>query len=98
MMQIDKAQKLYYEALRNNPHSIKALTALGSLARSQDQHIKGIDFFKKVLQIEPSNGAVCASIGHCYLMCDDLQNAYTSYQNALYYLSSPRVTIFVTFD
>lgn len=29
--------------------------------------------------------------GHCYLMIDDLKNAYSSYQQALYYMSNPNV-------
>ena len=29
--------------------------------------------------------------GHCYLMMDNLQEAYTAYQQALYYLPDPKV-------
>jgi tetratricopeptide (TPR) repeat protein len=30
-------------------------------------------------------------IGHCYLMMDDLQQAYSAYQQALYHLRDPKV-------
>lgn len=30
--------------------------------------------------------------GHCYLMMDNLQEAYTAYQQALYYLRDPKVS------
>lgn len=30
--------------------------------------------------------------GHCYLMMDDLQQAYNSYQQALYFLPNPKVS------
>ena len=30
-------------------------------------------------------------LGHCYLMMDNLQEAYTSYQQALYHLRDPKV-------
>lgn len=30
-------------------------------------------------------------LGHCYLMMDDLQQAYSAYQQALYHLSDPKV-------
>jgi general transcriptional corepressor CYC8 len=30
------------------------------------------------------------SLGHCYLMQDDLQKAYSAYQQALYLLPNPR--------
>lgn len=31
------------------------------------------------------------NIGHCYLMMDDLQQAYSAYQQALYHLRDPKV-------
>jgi general transcriptional corepressor CYC8 len=33
---------------------------------------------------------VWGSLGHCYLMMDNLQNAYTAYQQALYHLPNPK--------
>lgn len=32
-------------------------------------------------------------IGHCYLMQDDLQKAYSAYQQALYLLPNPKVIL-----
>lgn len=32
-----------------------------------------------------------APIGHCYLMLDNLQEAYSAYQQALYHLQDPKV-------
>ena len=31
--------------------------------------------------------------GHCYLMQDDLQKAYSAYQHALYSLPNPKVCV-----
>ena len=66
-----------------------------------------MEFLKDVLKIEPANGdawgnlGLCtallieekanANTGHCYLMMDNLQEAYTAYQQALYYLPDPKV-------
>lgn len=33
-----------------------------------------------------------AHLGHCYLMQDDLQKAYSAYQHALYSLPNPKVS------
>ena len=33
--------------------------------------------------------------GHCYLMMDDLQQAYSAYQQALYHLQDPKVRSFL---
>ena len=30
--------------------------------------------------------------GHCYLMLDDLKKAYSSYQQALYFMKNPQVS------
>lgn len=32
-------------------------------------------------------------IGHCFLMIDDLKKAYSSYQQALYYMPNPHVRL-----
>ena len=33
-------------------------------------------------------------LGHCYLMQDDLQKAYSAYQHALYSLPNPKVSAY----
>ncbi len=38
----------------------------------------------------PENGETWGAMGHCYLMMDDLQKAYTAYQQALYHLPNPK--------
>lgn len=32
-------------------------------------------------------------LGHCYLMMDELQQAYSAYQSALYNLADPKVSV-----
>lgn len=34
------------------------------------------------------------TLGHCYLMMDDLQKAYNAYQQALYHLPNPKVSFY----
>jgi len=40
---------------------------------------------------------IISIIGHCYLMQDDLQKAYSAYQQALYLLPNPKVCIHISF-
>jgi len=47
--------------------------------------------------LESNNGELWGAAGHCYLMLDDLQKAYAAYQQALYYLSNPKVWLFFEF-
>jgi Flp pilus assembly protein TadD len=53
---------------------------------------QAVEYFQRVLNIETNNGEVWGALGHCYLMMDDLQKAYTAYQQALYHLPNPKVT------
>lgn len=53
-----------------------------------------MDYYQRVLNISQENGEVWGSLGHCYLMMDDLQKAYTAYQQALYRLPNPKVRPF----
>ncbi|OBT49924.1 hypothetical protein VE04_08801 [Pseudogymnoascus sp. 24MN13] len=78
----DEAIVAYEHALRANPHSIAATTA--------EQFPKAVDFIQNILKLDPSNGEIWGSLGHCYLMMDDLQQAYAAYQQALYHLRDPK--------
>src|SRR5438067_13259147 len=46
--------------------------------------------FASTVQYNSSRLTV-ALTGHCYLMMDDLQQAYSAYQQALYHLRDPKV-------
>lgn len=52
--------------------------------------LKAVDYFNRAIQIDSKNGDIWSSLGHCYLMQDELQSAYSAYQNALYHLPSPK--------
>lgn len=52
-----------------------------------------MEFLKKILNNEPNNGDAWGNLGHCYLMMDNLQDAYSAYQQALYYLPDPKVSL-----
>jgi tetratricopeptide (TPR) repeat protein len=40
--------------------------------------------------VEASNGEVWGALGHCFLMMEDLQQAYTAYQQALIFSPNPK--------
>ncbi len=86
----DKALNAYENALRHNPMSVSALTQVASIARAKDEFAKAIEYYQRTLNISQENGEVWGSLGHCYLMMDDLQKAYTAYQQALYRLPNPK--------
>ncbi|KAI8923430.1 hypothetical protein BC831DRAFT_521632 [Entophlyctis helioformis] len=90
MMEPERAVVAYESALRHNPHSEETLTLIAALCRSLEQYAKAADFFHRILKINENNGEIWGALGHCYLMLDDLQKAYTAYQKALYYLPDPK--------
>lgn len=80
----------YEQALRHNPTSIRALNAISLVLRTKEEFPKASDYLHQILKLDPSNGEAWGSLGHCYLMMDDLQNAYSAYQSALVNLQNPK--------
>ncbi|KAJ9664898.1 glucose repression mediator protein [Coniosporium apollinis] len=90
MGQSDSAIHSYEHALRHNAWSVPAMTAISSILRSKDQFPAAVDYLRQILKVENNNGEVWGSLGHCYLMMDELQQAYSAYQQALYHLVDPK--------
>ncbi|KAF9529472.1 hypothetical protein CPB83DRAFT_790062 [Crepidotus variabilis] len=90
MGDLEHALSAYENALRHNPTSVSGLTQVAGIARIKENYPKAVDYFQRVLQIEEDNGEIWSALGHCYLMQDDLQKAYSAYQQALYLLPNPK--------
>ena len=86
----EEAIASYEHALRHNPRSIPAMSAISGILRHQEQFHKAVDYINNILKLDPNNGDIWGSLGHCYLMMDDLQQAYSAYQQALYHLRDPK--------
>ncbi|KAG9310296.1 TPR-like protein [Chiua virens] len=90
MGDLEHAITAYENALRHNPMSLSGLTQVAGIARIKENYPKAIEYFQRVLQLQEDNGEVWSALGHCYLMQDDLQKAYSAYQQALYLLPNPK--------
>ncbi|KAK0456834.1 TPR-like protein [Armillaria borealis] len=90
MGDLEHALSAYENALRHNPTSLSGLTQVAGIARIKENYPKAVDFFQRVLGLQEENGEVWSALGHCYLMQDDLQKAYSAYQQALYLLPNPK--------
>ncbi|ORE11518.1 TPR-like protein [Rhizopus microsporus var. microsporus] len=86
----ERAVNAYESALRHNPYSITALSHIASLCRGREQFGKAVEYFKRILALQENNGEAWSALGHCYLMMDNLQEAYQAYQQALYHLQNPK--------
>ncbi|KAL3474371.1 hypothetical protein BJX99DRAFT_231729 [Aspergillus californicus] len=87
---LDGAMAAFEQAQRHNQWSIPAMNAISCILRTKEQFPKAIEYLQSILKLDPSNGETWGSLGHCYLMMDNLQEAYTSYQQALYHLRDPK--------
>lgn len=89
--QLDAAIFAYEQALRHNMYSTQTLNAISQILRTKEQYTEASEFLRHIIKMEPANGEAWGNLGHCHLMMDNLQDAYTAYQQALYYLSDPKV-------
>ncbi|GES57040.1 putative transcriptional corepressor Cyc8 [Aspergillus terreus] len=87
---LEGAMNAYEQALRHNQWSIPAMNAISCILRTKEQFPKAIEYLQNILKLDPTSGETWGSLGHCHLMMDNLQEAYTSYQQALYHLRDPK--------
>ncbi|KAI5791710.1 hypothetical protein DFH27DRAFT_485904 [Peziza echinospora] len=90
MGDLENAMSAYEAALRQNPYSIPAMNSISCILRTKEQFSKAVEYLQSILNLDSTNGDIWGSLGHCYLMMDDLQKAYSAYQQALYHLRDPK--------
>ena len=91
MNSLDDALFAYEQALRHNVYSTSTLNSISCILRTKEKYPEAMEFLKNIIKMEPANGEAWGNLGHCHLMMDNLQDAYTAYQQALYYLPDPKV-------
>ena len=80
---------LYFEkAVEYQSKSLEGLSGIARIYRANSQLDKAIEWFTKKLTVDQSNGYLWIALGHAYLMSEELQKAYSAYQQALYHLPS----------
>ena len=89
MFSVDLALECYQAALKQNPRNKRALAQAGHIHRIRQEHGVAAQYFQRFLQLEPTNGEMWGALGHCFLLLNDLQNAYSAYQQALFNLQNP---------
>ncbi|KAL9037413.1 MAG: hypothetical protein Q9180_003729 [Flavoplaca navasiana] len=90
MGDLDGALNAYERALQHNFQSITAMNAISCILRTKENFPRAVEYLQGILKLDQNNGEVWGSLGHCYLMMEDLQQAYAAYQQALYHLRDPK--------
>ena len=67
------------------------MTQIASIYRLKENYRQAIEYLVRVLEADKVNGELWSELGHCYLMTDDLKQAFAAYQNALQNLDDPKV-------
>ncbi|KAH0838714.1 TPR-like protein [Lanmaoa asiatica] len=83
MCDLEHAITAYENALRHNPISLSGLTQVAGIARIKENYPKAIEYFSACFNSKKTT----AKFG---VPSDDLQKAYSAYQQALYLLPNPK--------
>lgn len=62
------------------------LNKLAEYCATNGDYNSAIEYYMKLTSLDPDNGAAWTALGHCYLLIEDLQKSFNSYQHALYSL------------
>lgn len=87
---LEKALYCYDRSLIHNPYSAHALSRMAILFQFTNNFRQASEIYQRMLNYDPRNGEAWGSLGHCYLVMDELAKAYNSYQQALLFLKNPR--------
>lgn len=83
--QVERAKASFEQALKNNPHSISATLHLANFHKQRESFMNAIEFYQRLINMDSHNSDAWSSLAYCYLMQDDIQKAFSAYQQALYY-------------
>lgn len=78
------------QAMAQGPAMLSQLNSMAEFFAGRGDFANAISYYEKIINSDPDNGAAWTALGHCYLLTDNLQKAFSSYQRALYSLSDVR--------
>ena len=59
----DEALQAYESALRANPTSVPAMSAIALILRNREEYPKAVGYLQDILKLEPNNGETWGSLG-----------------------------------
>lgn len=70
--------------------TLSQLNSMAEFLAGKGDFANAINYYERIITVDPDNGAAWTALGHCYLLTDSLQKAFNSYQRALYSLPDVR--------
>lgn len=80
----------YQQALVIDAQAVEALRSLGSIALAQSDYAMAVDWFHKVLQINPNHEEAWVQMGHAYKEMGQMDAALNAYKTAYRLAPHPR--------
>jgi tetratricopeptide (TPR) repeat protein len=77
-------------ATQGSSMMLNQLNSMAEFLAGKGDFANAINYYEKIITVDPDNGAAWTALGHCYLLTDNLQKAFSAYQRALYYLPDVR--------
>jgi len=81
--QYQEAEKIYTNAINENPNNFNALQLLGTLLAQNGEFDRSIDVLAKALEINPKNAAVNFNLGNALAASKRYDEATISYKSAI---------------
>jgi tetratricopeptide (TPR) repeat protein len=69
---------------------LSQLNSVAEFLAAKGDFVNSITYYERITMVDTENGAAWTALGHCYLLTDNLQKAFTAYQKALYTLPDVR--------
>jgi len=78
------------QAATQGQATLSHLNSMAEFYAGKGDFANAIKYYEDIINADNENGAAWTALGHCYLLTDSLQKAFSAYQRALYYLPDVR--------
>jgi len=78
-----KANKIYNQIIKNHPRYLDSYLRLGAIEVEQGNYEKGIEYYKKVINIDPKNVDAFTMMGNAQFMMDQVKLSRKTYEQIL---------------
>jgi tetratricopeptide (TPR) repeat protein len=83
MLQLDKAQKCYEQAIKLNPRYHEAVNNLGTIFYAKKNYRRAVSQYRKALQIAPDQASVHSNLGTAYFARNQVDLALEEFRTAM---------------
>jgi tetratricopeptide (TPR) repeat protein len=83
MLQLDKAQKCYEQAIKLKPNYHEAVNNLGTIYYAKKNYRRAVSQYRKAIKLAPDQASVHSNLGTAYFARNQLDRALEEFRTAL---------------